>query len=132
MGTQALIQLADPAGGQSISFRVHYDGGTATGDDLRALIARDGYETVYRTIGAQRSRFWVSLNSSLYAMPDYVSSYPKTWTVELVAGYGLLFVGTEELDCSNDPSCFDENTWKSIVWTVSALGKVGGGFCRTI
>ena len=132
MGTQALIQLANPAGGQATSFRVHYDGGTATGDNLRALIARDGYETVYQTIVNQRSRFWVSLNSSLDAMPDYVSSYPKTWDVELVAGYGLLFVGAEELQCSSDPSCFDENTWKSIVWTVSALGKIGGGFCRTV
>lgn len=130
MGTSALIQLANPAGGQGIPIRVHYDGGSATGDDLRALIARDGYETVYQTIADQRSRFWVALNSSLDAMPAYVSTYPKFWVVELVVGYGLLFVGAEETEHSADPSCFNPNTWGGIIWTVSAQGEVGGGFSR--
>jgi len=131
VGTQALIQLANPAGGQPTRFRVHYDGGTSTGDELSALIHRDGYETVHQTIADQPSRFWVSLDSSLHAIPEYVSSFPASWDVELVAGYGLLFVGTLERVSSSDPSCFNPSTWEGIVWTVSAQGKVGGGFSRT-
>lgn len=131
MGTQALIQLANPAGGQPSAFRVHYDGGTSTGDELCALIARDGYETVYQTIANQRSRYWVSLDSSLHTMPDYAGDFPASWDVELVAGYGLLFVGTLEVVHSNDPSCFNQSAWDGILWAVSAQGTVGGGFCRT-
>lgn len=130
MGTVALIHLANPAGGQAIAFRVHYDGGAWTGDQLRALIARDGYDTVFQTIAAQRSRFWVSLDSSLCTMPDYVSTYPQTWEVDLVDRYGLLFVSAQEQEWSNDSSNFDRNTWEGIVWTVSARGHVGGGFSR--
>ncbi len=132
MATQALIELANPDGGQSTTFRVHYDGGTSTGDELRALIDRDGYDTVYRTIAKQPSRFWVSLDSSLQAMPDYASSFPASWDVELVTGYGLLFVGAGEKALSADPSSFNQGSWDGIAWTVSDRGTVAGGYCRTI
>lgn len=74
MGTSALVQLGNPNGAQQLAFRVHYDGGASTGEELRSLIARDGYDAVYRTIAAQPSRFWVGLDASLQVMPDYVSS----------------------------------------------------------
>ena len=132
MGTQALIELANPGGGQHTPFRVHYDGGASTGRELSALIARDGYETVYHTIANQRSRYWVSLDSSLPdTMPDYARDFPASWDIECVAGYGLLFVGTLEVVHSSDPSRVNPSTWEGILWTVSAQGRVGGGFSRT-
>ena len=132
MATQALIELANPAGGQSTPFRVHYDGGTSTGEQLRALIDRDGYHTVYQTIANQPSRFWVSLDSSLRAMPDYASSFPASWDVELVTGYGLLFVGAGEKALSADPCRFNQGSWDGIAWTVSDRGRVAGGFSRAV
>lgn len=130
MGTSALVQLGNPNGAQQLSFRVHYDGGASTGEELRSLIARDGYDTVYRTIAAQPSRFWVGLDASLQVMPDYVSSYPKAWEVALIEGYGLLFVGSEEREYSIDVTRFDPDAWDGIIWSVSSAGKVSGGFAR--
>jgi len=128
MGTRALVELADPTGGQSVSFRVHYDGGAATGEELRQLIARDGYTSVYTTFACQPSRFWVALNSGLESTPGYVGDYPASWDVALVAGYGLLFVGAQERELSSDPACFDPKCWEEIRWAVSASGNVTGGF----
>ena len=130
MGTSALIQLANPDGSQPLAFRVHYDGGASTGEELRSLIARDGYSVVYRIIAAQASRFWVGLDVSLKAIPDYVRTYPKEWEVALVEGYGLLLVGPEEREYSTDLTRFDPNVWDGITWSVSPLGKVSCGFAR--
>lgn len=127
MGTPALVQMANPGGAHLLAFRVHYDGGASTGEALRSLIARDGYDTVYRTIEVQCSRFWVGLDASLQTMPDYVSSYPKAWEVALVQSYGLLFVGPEEREYSTDMTRFDPDVWDGIIWSISPVGKVSGG-----
>lgn len=125
MGTPALIELRapNPSDGD-LRIRVHYDGGSDTGDALRALIARDGYGRVWQVFAAQRSKFWVGLNPTMTVRPDYVDTYPADWTVEAVPGYGLIFRGDREIQASAEAELFDWGRWESSRWLVTADGRV--------
>lgn len=132
MGTPALIELADPTGGQAtVRVRVHYDGGESTGAELRAMIARDGYPAVHSMFAEQVSRFWVGLDASLQETPAFLADYPRAWTVTVIAGYGLLFTGCEERERSAEAALFDPTEYDGIVWSVGARGNVAGGYSRT-
>ena len=125
MGTQALIELRAPIPGDGeLRIRVHYDGGADTRDALKALIARDGHGHVWQVFAAQRSKFWVGLNPTMTVRPDYVDTYPADWTVDVVPGYGLIFVGDREIQASTEPNLFDWECWESSKWLVTADGRV--------
>lgn len=125
MGTPALIELHAPTTGQAeIRVRVHYDGGEHTRSALETLIARDGHEHVCQVFAAQRSKFWVGLHPTMTTRPDYVDTYPADWIVDVVPGYGLIFLGDKGIQASTDPSLFDWDSWESSRWLVTAGGRV--------
>lgn len=125
MPTTAAIALASPDETADSGFYVHYDGDDV-GAQLRKLIERDGYPTVFATFRDQPSRFWRHLDLDTGdELPDFVSQFPQNIPrCQVVPGYGVLFIGREELQASAETTAVDPVNHMRRGYSVGSSGAV--------
>lgn len=125
MATTSAVYLSSPTGGEDTGFYVHYDG-DVVGAELRAIIDRDGYAKVFGVFADQPSRFWREITPGIGDdLPEYVSKFPDNLPrCRSVPGYGVLFVGAEELSASTNHLGVDLDRDGERAYRVGATGIV--------
>lgn len=118
--------MVSPDGGTDSGFYVHYDG-DEVGALLRLIIERDGYAKAFGVFADQPSRFWREITPNVGdELPEYVSRFPQNIPrCRAVAGYGVLFVGDEELSASTNHLGVDLDRDGERAYRVGATGIVG-------
>lgn len=141
MEPPAIIQLTSPDGTEVLHLRVLEDG-LAAGQDLRHIIARDGYDLTYQTFADKPSNTWVGLDAAQSGAPvvgmslyiptvkdptawcsrKWLSAFTKPssvaplWSDVPVCGYGILSTEPEQ------PARLIGLT--TITWKVTATGDI--------
>ncbi|MEB3022937.1 MULTISPECIES: hypothetical protein [Mycolicibacter] len=125
MGTTAAVRMDSPSGGAGTGFYVQYDGDDV-GTELQRIIERDGYVQVFAVFEAQASRYWREITPGVGdELPEYVTRFPQNIPVSrAVCGYGVLLVGSEELDASQRHTAVDLDTDGDRAYLVTEAGAV--------